>query len=97
MLILPHVQVAQLESLHNGEDYHSPFCRRLGGPPKDGSYEDDNVNSPKCFVTKDTKENGGKNLDVPRISNCWVVPCTIKISNECYKQYWRNRRQSGGK
>ena len=83
-------KVKQMAPLNDGEDYDSPFCRRLGGIPPSGmgGYVDDNTNAPKCFVRK---SEDGYDIDIPRISNCWVVPCTITISNECYKQYWTNK------
>jgi len=79
--------VEELKPRFGGQDFNAPFCRRLAKGNTDGVE-----NFPKCFVKMD---NEGNELEVPRISNCWVVGCTLKVSNDCYKKYWMAKRNEG--
>ena len=81
-------RVKRLAELYDGEDYGSPFCRRFYNFEEGKVYK--RSDRTKCFVIKG---KDGTRLEVPRLSDCWIVPCTLRISNQCLKSYWRNQHE----
>ena len=58
------------------DDYLAPVCRRL--------FKRNPLNKPFCFrKEKDEKEP-------PTLTECWIVPCTVKIANQCYGKLAQN-------
>jgi len=55
-------------------DYEHRFCRRVGDDPQ--------TNLAVCLTLGD---QGEERMDVIVVSQCWIVPCSIKVASKCYQ------------
>merc|ERR1719193_339380 len=59
------------------DDYGAPVCRRLA--------KRNPLNKPFCFIRNPKGPN-----KPPVLGKCWIVPCTLVVSNKCYGQLAKN-------